>query len=86
MKIVGFNRFNDKKGNSWLVLYGVQKFSFPEGKKGYETTSHWFKNPDPAVIDKCELGIDVEVLYKKDGNNSRAFDVVPSEDNIEFEF
>lgn len=86
MKIVGVNRFNSKKGDSWLVLYGVQKFNFPEGKKGYETCEHWIKNPASPLYDKAVLGASVEVLYKKEGNSQIAFDIVESEDDIDLSF
>lgn len=33
MKILGLNSFTAKNGDHWLVASGVQKFSFPQGKK-----------------------------------------------------
>lgn len=86
MKIVGINKFNSKKGDSWLVLYGLQKFSFPEGKKGFETVEHWIKNPAPALYDKAVLGASCDILYKKEGNSQVAFDIVEAEDDVDLSF
>ena len=52
MKVLGLNSFTAKNGDHWLVASGVQKFSYPEGKKGYENCEHWFRNPDQNIIER----------------------------------
>lgn len=86
MKILGLNSFTAKNGDHWLVASGVQKFSFPQGKKGYENCEHWFRNPDQNIIDLLQLGASVEVLYRKEGNRTVAFNVVEAEDDIDLDF
>ena len=86
MKILGLNNFTSKNGDRWLVASGIQKWDYPEGKKGYQNCEHWFRNPDQAVSDKLQLGASVEVLYRKEGNRTVAFDVVEYDDDIDYEF
>lgn len=86
MKILGLNSFNAKNGDSWLVVSGVQKFAFTEGKKGFENCEHWFRNPDQNIRDLCSLGASVDVLYKKEGNRTVPFNVIEIEDDINLNF
>lgn len=53
MKILGLNSFTAKNGDHWLVASGVQKFSFPQGKKGYENCEHWFRNRIRILLICC---------------------------------
>lgn len=86
MKILGLNSFTARSGDHWLVASGVQKFSFPQGKKGYENCEHWFRNPDQHIIDLLQLGASVEVLYRLEGTRTVAFNVVEVEDDIDLDF
>lgn len=86
MKILGINSFNSKNGDHWLVVSGVQKFSFPQGKAGFENCEHWFRNPDQNIIDMCKLGNSIDVLYRKEGNRTVAFSAVEIDDDIKLEF
>lgn len=86
MKILGLNSFTSKNGDHWLVASGIQKWSSPQGKKGYENCEHWFRNPDQNIIDMLQLGASVDVLYRKEGNRTIVFNVVEAEDDIDYDF
>ena len=86
MKIIGTNYFTSSKdGTNWLVISGIQKYNTGNGvKKGYQVLPEiWIKNPEPAIVDKAEVGSCCEIIYRQEGNRQVFYDIVPSEETFD---